>query len=65
MGQPVDDDPGLSFDCFRDFVVGYTLRDIGNRHNIEISVAEERLRRGLYDFGFSEAVLKRISGKQT
>jgi hypothetical protein len=60
MKQPVTNDPDLSFDCFREFIVGYTIRDIGIRHNLNASAAEERVRRGLYDFGFSAAILKYI-----
>jgi hypothetical protein len=61
MGHSVDDDPELSFDCFRDFVVGYTIREISKRHRLDAAAAEARVRRGLYDFGFSDAVLKTLA----
>ncbi len=61
MGQSVDDDPDLSFDCFRDFIVGYTIREISKRHHLDTAAAEARVRRGLYDFGFTDTVLKQIN----
>jgi hypothetical protein len=60
MGQSVDDDPDLSFDCFRDFIVGYTIREISKRHQLDTAAAEALVRRGLYDFGFSDTVLRRL-----
>ncbi|MBD5656690.1 MAG: hypothetical protein IAI50_16145 [Candidatus Eremiobacteraeota bacterium] len=60
MGRIIDDDPDMSLSCFRDFVAGYTIREIAKRHDVGTSTAEERIRRGLYDFGFSDFVLDRV-----
>lgn len=57
MKKDMDGDSSLSFNCFRDFVTGFTIDEIAKRHKIAASAAEERVRRGLYDFGFTAAAL--------
>jgi hypothetical protein len=57
-----DEADTLNRACFTDFLAGLRLETIASRYGIDLCSAEEHLRRGLYDFGFSSATLATLNG---
>jgi hypothetical protein len=45
----------VSLDALCDFIGGASLNEIALRYHLSPAAAEEQLRRGLYEYGFSSA----------